>query len=187
MKGANSYRTLRDGPASPSFETFYGPAYRDVLRLAYAITGSREAAEDVAQETMLAAMRNWPRVCGLDSPDLWTRRVAINQSRSVWRRISREARIRGRIANERRTPHREPWLDGESETVLEAFRAMPKRQQLCMINVYLLDQSVSQTASLVGISESTVRVHLHRGRAQIQQNFLRLADHERKGVADDSR
>jgi len=44
------------------FERFYGREFRSVVGLAYALSGSRAASEDLAQEAFIAAHRNWDKV-----------------------------------------------------------------------------------------------------------------------------
>ena len=47
---------------SQAFEDFYSQEYSAVVGLAYALSGSRSGAEDLAQEAFLAAHRNWHRI-----------------------------------------------------------------------------------------------------------------------------
>ncbi len=46
--------------------------------MAVALNGVREVAVDVAQETMIGALRDWETVRSLESPGGWVRRVATN-------------------------------------------------------------------------------------------------------------
>jgi len=43
--------------AVEAFESFYSREYRKVVALAYALSGSRIGAEDLAQEAFIAALR----------------------------------------------------------------------------------------------------------------------------------
>ena len=83
-----------------TFDTFYQGEYRSVVALAAALSGSRWAAEDLAQEAFSAAYREWDRVKGYEFPDLWVRRVVANKSASLIRRSIAEAkaRLRGSVA-----------------------------------------------------------------------------------------
>jgi DNA-directed RNA polymerase specialized sigma24 family protein len=64
---------------------------RPVLRLAYALSGELTAAEDIAQEAFLAALRHRSRVAAHGSPGAWVRRVAANQAVPRRRRLRSEA------------------------------------------------------------------------------------------------
>jgi YVTN family beta-propeller protein len=59
-----------------SFDAFYAREYPGLVRLALVLSGSRHAAEDLAQDALLAAYRNWPQ---LVQPLAWTRRVVANR------------------------------------------------------------------------------------------------------------
>jgi RNA polymerase sigma-70 factor, ECF subfamily len=45
-----------------SYERFFLREYRGVVELAYALSGNRAGAEDIAQEAFLRAHRDWQRV-----------------------------------------------------------------------------------------------------------------------------
>ena len=57
-----------------------------MIGLAYALSGSRSAAEDIAQEAFLAAHNAWDRVSHYEKPEAWVRRVVANKSVSMFRR-----------------------------------------------------------------------------------------------------
>jgi Sigma-70 region 2 len=79
-----------------TFEEFYAREFPAVVGLAFALSGSRTASEDFAQEAFLAAHRDWARVAGYERPDLWVRRVVSNLSMSMFRRRYAEARALAR-------------------------------------------------------------------------------------------
>ena len=60
--------------------------------LVYALSGSRAAAEDIAQEAFLRAYQNWERVGSCEHQATWVRRVATNLATSGLRRRLLEAR-----------------------------------------------------------------------------------------------
>jgi len=51
--------TARPAVEAETFEAFYLREYHAVVRLAYALSGSRLAAEDIAQEAFLRAFDDW--------------------------------------------------------------------------------------------------------------------------------
>ena len=59
---------IYEGSARQDFEEFYLHEYSTVVGLAYALSGSRWAAEDMAQEAFLAAHRNWDRIAEYEKP-----------------------------------------------------------------------------------------------------------------------
>jgi len=72
-----------------------------MVALAYATSGSRLAAKDIAQEAFLAAYRDWKRVGTLDNPATWVRRVVMNRSVSTLRTSAASARALTRLRGRR--------------------------------------------------------------------------------------
>jgi hypothetical protein len=63
-------RDTRPRRAGEPFEVFYLREYHGVVRLAYALSGSRLAAEDIAQDAFLGAYLDWERI---RCPAAWVR------------------------------------------------------------------------------------------------------------------
>jgi hypothetical protein len=58
------------------FDTFYQDSYARLVRQLWAVTGSRQDAEDVVQEAFIRAAARWGRVGAYDQPEAWVRQVA---------------------------------------------------------------------------------------------------------------
>jgi RNA polymerase sigma-70 factor (ECF subfamily) len=52
-------------------------------------------------------------------------------------------------------------------SVLAAVGALPDGQRTAVLLHYYLDSSVADIAAAMGVSEGTVKTHLHRGRASL--------------------
>ena len=79
-------------PLRETFPAFYRREYPNMVAIAAAVSGSRATAEDLAQEAMLRAHRNWDRVSKYQRPGAWVRRVTINLSLSATKRAAAELR-----------------------------------------------------------------------------------------------
>ncbi len=152
---------LRPVRALPSFEHFYRSEYRAVVGLAYALSGSRIAAEDLAQDAFVAAHKAWDRVGRYDKPEAWVRRVVSNLSVSAFRTKVREAKALARL---KRPGAYLPSLPAEDHEFWKAVRALPRRQAQSIALHYLEDRPVAEIAEILGCAEGTVKVHLHKGR-----------------------
>jgi RNA polymerase sigma-70 factor, ECF subfamily len=149
---------------SPSFEAFFSSEYRRVLGLIVVLTGQRPMAEELVQDAFVAAFRNWDRISLYDDPAAWVRRVAINLATSSWRRRVRETRALLTLSR-RREPDCE--LVADDGAFWAAVRALPPRQAQCVALRYAEDRPIAEIAKVLGIAESTVRVHLHAGRSTL--------------------
>src|SRR4051794_36315714 len=95
------------------FATFFETEYRRLLALATALCGSRVLGEDVVQEAMFAASRQWGKIGHYDDPAQWARGVVVRRSSNVRRGRFREARAVRRLAGRRDvTPTALPLLEG---------------------------------------------------------------------------
>ena len=88
-----------DGPPVPApferftgdYTTFFRGELRSLVALAAAIAGA-DRAEEIAQEALLRAHREWDRIARYDKPGAWVRRVTINLATSSRRRRLSERR-----------------------------------------------------------------------------------------------
>ncbi len=152
-------------PQGVDFDRFYRRELPAMVALAAAITGSTVAAEDLAQEALVRAFNRWDDIGLYDKPGAWLRRVTINLALSNRRRVGAELRARLRLGDNRLTavePHPERFDD-----VWQAVAKLPGQQRAAVALHYLEDRPVSDIAEILACSESTARVHLHRGRSTL--------------------
>jgi len=126
-------------------------------------SGSYPAAEDAVQEALVRAWMRSERGEHLESLPAWVAAVALNQTRSGWRRAMAERRARRRIVQ--RAPTAEPSTDHVD--VARALEALPRRQREVAVLRYLLEMSTSEVAVALGIGEGTVKSSLARARAHL--------------------
>jgi RNA polymerase sigma-70 factor (sigma-E family) len=122
------------------------------------LVGDVALAEDLAQEALLRACRNWDRVGGLESPGGWTHRVAVNLARSALRSRTTRRRVDARLAaasGERTIAHDPDRADVFA--VRRAVRSLPERQRIALVLRYYADLSVSEVADVMGCPEGTVK------------------------------
>jgi len=144
-----------------TFEAFYARELRPLVALTYVLSGSPSIAEDLAQEAMAVAYRNWPKVSVMESPTGYVRRTAANLAASAVRRRLAEAKALFRL-------HSQPTvlleLDEPDEQFWAAVRRLPTRQAQAVALRYLYDCSMSEVAQAMQISEGAAKSHLFRGR-----------------------
>ncbi|MFV1970511.1 MAG: RNA polymerase sigma factor [Acidimicrobiia bacterium] len=157
--------------ATEPFDRFYEREYRSVVGLAYALSGSRAASEDLAQEAFIAAHRNWEKVGSYDKPEAWVRRVVSNLSVSRFRRRATEVKALTRLAGFGNPLATLPELPVEAEEFWTKVRKLPKRQAQVIALHYLEDRPVAEIAEILECSPNTVKVHLHKGRQKLAERL----------------
>jgi RNA polymerase sigma factor (sigma-70 family) len=155
----------------PRFEEVYLREFTGVFALAYAMSGSRWAAEDIAQDAFVAAHRQWGRVGGYHDPGAWVRRVAANLAVSVVRRRLAEARALVRLAaRTREEPSYAALPEGDGD-FWRAVRRLPRRQAQVVALVALGDLSTAEVAATLGCSQRMVQTHLQKARVTLAQRL----------------
>jgi RNA polymerase sigma factor (sigma-70 family) len=137
--------------------------YPRVVNAVALASGSYPAAEDAVQEALVRAWMRSERGERLESLPAWVAAVALNQTRSGWRRAMAERRARRRIAES--GPTAEPSADHVD--VARALEALPRRQREVAVLRYLLEMSTAEVAAALGIGEGTVKSSLARARAHL--------------------
>lgn len=127
----------------------------------------RHVAEELAQEALLRACRNWPRISGLESPGGWTWRVARNLATSHFRR--RLARRRAEQRLRATTDAGQLGPDGaDVVAVRRAVAELPERQRAAVVLRYAMDLSVQETAARMDATPDAVRSLTKRGAAALR-------------------
>ena len=153
-----------------TFDVFYARERRQIVGLAYVLSGSRAGAEDLAQEAFLAALRNWNKIGVYDDPGAWVRRVVANRSVSALRRSAAEARALIRLGSPGSSV---PELSADSVDAWDAVRRLPKRQAQAVALHYFDGQQVADISRILECSENTVKTHLKRAMATLRQEMER--------------
>ena len=176
---AGSERHIRDsavqlGQVEP-FASMFRRMYPELVTLAWALTGSRENAEDIAQDSMLALYRKWDDLSSIENPNAYVRRICVNLAASWIRRRTREARVMLRVARRQSVETSQPE---ESEVFWSEVRRLPKRQGQVVALFYGCDLSVEQVAETLEMAQGTVKVHLSRGRTTLADRMVVKAGSE---------
>jgi RNA polymerase sigma factor (sigma-70 family) len=150
---------------------------RDYPRVVNAValaSGSYPAAEDAVQEALVRAWMRSERGERLESLPAWVAAVALNQTRSGWRRAMAERRAKQRLGGSM-APETAPNEDHVE--VVRALAALPRRQREVAVLRYLLEMSTAEVAAALGIGEGTVKSSLARARTHLV-NALAVHDTE---------
>jgi RNA polymerase sigma-70 factor (ECF subfamily) len=146
------------------FDAFYEASYGRMVTLAFGLTRRVAVAEELAQEAFLEAFRNWDRVRAYDDPLAWVRRVVTHRCVSAWRRGLTETRLMARLQREPTVPL---TLPDPEERVWRAIGQLSTRQRQCVALVLLDGCTAPEAASLLDISEDSVRTHVERAKKKL--------------------
>lgn len=133
----------------------------------------RESAEDLAQDTLLAAYRHWSKVLAADDGRAYVARIMINLHRSATRRR--------RVSTVAAVPEQPDPTDAlgavDRDGVWDALRGLPQRQRAVLVLRHWADLDDIAIARIVGCRRATVRSLAARGLAGLRSD-PRVAEHE---------
>jgi RNA polymerase sigma-70 factor (sigma-E family) len=137
---------------SRSLAGLYGELYQPMVRLAYLLTGSVSAAEDVVQDSFARLHQRWDRVL---KPSAYLRASVVNACRAFHRRAHRERATFADLVGDE--------VSAETPMVLDALAGLPYKQRAALVLRYWEDRPEADIAEFLGCRPATVRSLVHRG------------------------
>jgi len=144
------------------FDDFFRSHYPATVRLAHLLTGSNQAAEDLAQE---AFRRVYSHYSDLQEPAPYLRAVTVNVCRNWHRGRSREA---DRLRRHGTSPTETVM---EHDELLDTIRKLSYRAQAVLVLRYWLDLSEADIAASLGCRPGTVKSIHSRALDAIRTEF----------------
>jgi DNA-directed RNA polymerase specialized sigma24 family protein len=150
----------------------YATCFQRLVVQLYAVTGNLGEAQEVVQEAFIRALAAPARFDGLEKPEAWLRRVAVNLARSRHRRRLLAARLLGRIGP---LPVVSP-VSADHVALMAAIQKLPIGQRHAIALHYLADLPVDEVGRTLGVSVGTVKSLLSRGRYVLAAHLTDSAD-----------
>ncbi|WP_229073987.1 SigE family RNA polymerase sigma factor [Actinoplanes sp. DH11] len=133
------------------------PALR---RLAFLLSGDRDQADDLVQETITKLYARWPRISRAENVDAYVHtmivRAFLDEKRRGWWRVGLFGSAPERAAAAG------PAVEDRT-MVRAALSRVPPRQQAVLVLRFLCDRPVAEVAQILGCSEGTVKSQTSHG------------------------
>ena len=154
---------VRASEPIPPFQDLLDRHRTAVYRFCRAAVGPSEA-DDVFQETFLAALRAYPRLRDGQHLDRWLMRIAsrkaIDHHRARGRRPIPSDGVPERAVREPESPDDALW---------SAVAALPPRQRVAVVHRHVLDRPYREIAELMNATEETVRANVYQGIKKLRE------------------
>jgi RNA polymerase sigma-70 factor, ECF subfamily len=149
-------RAAQRGDAS-GIEALFRVHWPRAFRAAYLVVHDAAAAEDIAQEAFLAAVRNLDRFDRRRPFGPWLHRIVVNRAID-WTR-ARRLRAETELV-EAPAPDPARPLD---DSLLDALAELPPEHRAVIVLRHLLEYTPGEIAELLGLPRGTVNSRLRRG------------------------
>lgn len=164
-----------------SFEKAYKEAALPLMKfLVKRMGGNVEAAEEVFQETALAALKGWYTFEHKSSYFTWICRIGLNKMADYYRyQINHESKIiaplfeeisqfhSGELSNEERLS-----LLELRESVKDCLLLLPDEKRQLLYMRYWLDMSIQSIAEKLGISERAAEGKVYRAKLAFREVYV---------------
>jgi RNA polymerase sigma-70 factor (sigma-E family) len=161
-------------PAETDFRDFVAARSAALFRGALVLTGNRETAEDLVQETLERAWSKWGTIAAKDAPEAYVRRIMVNLANDRWRKFRRTVAHQG--DSDGVAPGDEYARVDSRDQLVRALHALPMRMRTVVVLRYFHNLSDAEIAADLRISRSAARSQLSRGIDRLRRQFPELSD-----------
>lgn len=148
-----------------AFEELFRRHWRSAHRAAYLVVHDGQAAEDIAQEAFISAIRSLERFDRRRPFGPWLHRIVVNRAIDWTRARTARREISGEAIEGYEPEAPEVDLDGlaDSGEIIRVLRALGPEQRAVVVLRYLLDYTPGEISELLGLPRGTVNSRLRRG------------------------
>ena len=153
-----------------TFDEFIDLQLPRLLIFAGALTGDRHLGEDLVQDVLFKTHRRWSVIGEVDRPDLYVRRMLVNEFVS-WRRKWARIIPRAELEDDARSPDPAVAVT-ERDALTRRLQRLPPKQRAVIVLRYFQALDDDRIAEMLGCSAGTVRSHASRALAALRIDGL---------------
>jgi RNA polymerase sigma-70 factor, ECF subfamily len=146
-----------------------------VFRLALAIVGDQAEANEITQETFIAALRSLPTYEEKKSFKAWLYTIALNHSRSHLRKRKTLEHLRNtlnsilRVETQKQILPEESAIQNDKETeVWKALNQLDEPFRVVIILRYFHELPITEISEILSLNEGTIHSRLHTARERLR-------------------
>ncbi|MBN2430384.1 MAG: sigma-70 family RNA polymerase sigma factor [Acidobacteria bacterium] len=176
-----------------AFQSLYERYVRKVLNFCYRLTGSRDMAEEVAQETFVSVFKNIAKLEKTSRFEPWLFMIARNYVYQAFRKnklktvsadqTDEDNRSLVHLESGRSTPEEQFLKEELKDVVFAIIQSLDLKYREVFVLAVLEGYSYDEVAKMVGRKVQSVKTDIHRARVKIRE---KLAAYLEKGKLDDA-
>jgi RNA polymerase sigma-70 factor (ECF subfamily) len=152
-----------------------------VFRLALSVVGDQAEANEITQETFIAALRSLPSYQEKKSFKAWLYTIGLNHSRSHLRKRKVIERLRTtlsaifQIETQKQASPEESVMENEKEAeVWKTLNQLDEPFRIVVVLRYFHELSIAEISEILSINEGTIHSRLHTARERLRNALIHL-------------
>lgn len=168
------------------FKDIYEAYHKDLFQFLYYLVKNKELSEDLIQEVYIRVLKSYDKFEGKSSLKTWLFSIARNVSidhfrkqKSLREKILNQFEWKGYEIKDKSPLPEEIAIQNENIQMLyRCLDACTLDQQTVIVARFIQDLSISETAEVLGWTESKVKTTQHRGLKILRNNMEILKEKE---------
>ncbi|SHL54746.1 RNA polymerase sigma-70 factor, ECF subfamily [Chryseobacterium carnipullorum] len=149
------------------FEEIYELYWQKIFRLCMGYVNDSELAQDLAQETFIIVWQQLPKFRNESSIGTWIFRIASN---TCLKQIEREKRFAKADLPIHLEEKKQESVEPQIQRLYQFISELPETDRI-IISLELEEVKQAEIAGIVGLSESNIRVRIHRIKEKLTKRF----------------
>lgn len=149
------------------FEEIYELYWQKIFRLCMGYVNDSELAQDLAQETFIIVWQQLPKFRNESSIGTWIFRIASN---TCLKQIEREKRFAKADLPIHLEEKKQESIEPQIQLLYQFISELPETDRI-IISLELEEVRQAEIAGIVGLSESNIRVRIHRIKEKLTKRF----------------
>ncbi|PWN59074.1 RNA polymerase sigma factor [Chryseobacterium viscerum] len=149
------------------FEEIYELYWQRIFRLCMGYVNNTDLAQDLAQETFIIVWQQLPKFRNESSVGTWIFRIASN---NCLRQIEKEKKFTKTDLPINLEEKKQESIEPQIQLLYQFISELPETDRI-IISLELEEVKQAEIAHIVGLSESNIRVKIHRIKEKLTQKF----------------
>lgn len=150
-----------------AFEEIYELYWQRIFRLCMGYVNDPDLAQDLAQETFIIVWQQLPKFRNESSVGTWIFRIASN---NCLRQIEKEKKFTKTDLPVNLEEKKQESMEPQIQMLYQFISELPETDRI-IISLELEEVKQAEIAHIVGLSESNIRVKIHRIKEKLTQKF----------------
>jgi RNA polymerase sigma-70 factor (ECF subfamily) len=149
------------------FEEIYKGYWQKIFRLCMAYVNDHEIAQDMAQETFIIVCQQLPKFRNEANIGTWIYKIAAN---NCLRQIEKQNRFPRAELPLNLIEEKQVNIEPKIQFLYKCISELPETDRI-IISLELENIKQAEIANIVGLSESNIRVKIHRIKEKLTRKF----------------